>query len=50
LIEFKHVDKVYPNGTKGLVDVNLTIDQGRELFDTMCENTREYLAPYYPQF
>ena len=28
MIEFKHVDKVYPNGTKGLVDVNLTIDQG----------------------
>jgi phosphonate transport system ATP-binding protein len=28
LIEFKHVDKVYPNGTKGLKDVNLTIDQG----------------------
>ena len=28
LILFRHVDKVYPNGTKGLVDVNLTIDQG----------------------
>ena len=28
MIEFKHVDKVYPNGTKGLSDVNLTIDQG----------------------
>ena len=28
LIEFKHVSKVYPNGTKGLTDVNLTIDQG----------------------
>ena len=28
MIEFKHVDKVYPNGTKGLKDVNLTIDQG----------------------
>ena len=29
---------------------NLTIDQGRELFAAMCENTKEYLAPYYPQF
>ena len=28
LIEFKHVDKVYPNGVKGLQDINLTIDQG----------------------
>ena len=28
LIEFKHVNKVYPNGVKGLKDVNLTIDQG----------------------
>ena len=28
MIEFKHVDKVYPNGTRGLKDVNLTIDQG----------------------
>ena len=28
MIEFKHVDKVYPNGTKGLKDVNLIIDQG----------------------
>ncbi len=28
LIEFKHVSKTYPNGTKGLVDVNLTIEQG----------------------
>ena len=28
MIEFKHVDKVYPNGVKGLVDVNLTIEQG----------------------
>ena len=28
LIEFQHVDKLYPSGTKGLDDVNLTIDQG----------------------
>ena len=28
MIEFKHVNKVYPNGVKGLKDVNLTIDQG----------------------
>ena len=28
LIEFQHVSKTYPNGVKGLKDVNLTIDQG----------------------
>ncbi|MBR3106936.1 MAG: phosphonate ABC transporter ATP-binding protein [Clostridia bacterium] len=28
MIEFKHVDKVYPNGVKGLQDISLTIDQG----------------------
>lgn len=28
MIEFSHVSKVYPNGTKGLEDVNLTIEQG----------------------
>ncbi|MDD3335720.1 MAG: phosphonate ABC transporter ATP-binding protein [Eubacteriales bacterium] len=28
MIEFKHAGKTYPNGVKGLKDVNLTIDQG----------------------
>ena len=28
MIEFKHVSKTYPNGTKGLIDVNLKIQQG----------------------
>ena len=28
MIEFNHVSKTYPNGTKGLKDINLTIDQG----------------------
>ena len=28
MIEFRHVSKTYPNGTKGLIDVNLTIEQG----------------------
>ena len=28
LIEFKHVSKTYPNGVKGLKDVNLTFEQG----------------------
>ena len=28
----------------------LTWEQGEALFREMCENTREYLAPYYPQF
>lgn len=28
MIEFKHVSKTYPNGVKGLKDVNLTIEQG----------------------
>ncbi len=29
---------------------NLTEDQARALFGEMCENTKEYLAPYYPEF
>ena len=28
MIEFKHVYQVYPNGVKGLKDINLTIEQG----------------------
>ena len=28
MIKFEHVDKTYPNGTKGLIDVNLEIEQG----------------------
>lgn len=28
MIEFKHVDKVYPNGYKALSDINLTINDG----------------------
>ncbi len=28
----------------------LTWEEGEALFREMCENTREYLAPYYPQF
>ena len=28
MIEFKNVSKTYPNGVKGLKNVNLTIDQG----------------------
>ena len=28
MIEFKHVSKTYPNGVKGLKDVNLTFEQG----------------------
>ena len=32
MIVFKHVDKVYPNGFKGLSDINLTINDG----DFLC--------------
>jgi len=28
MIEIKNVSKTYPNGTKGLQNVNLTIEQG----------------------
>lgn len=28
MIKFEHVDKTYTNGTKGLIDVNLEIEQG----------------------
>ena len=39
LIEFKHVNKVYPNGTKGLIDVNLTIEQGDIVIGTLGPTT-----------
>ncbi len=29
---------------------NLSWEEGEALFREMCENTRAYLAPYYPQF
>lgn len=28
MIVFDHVDKVYPNGVKGLTDINVTINDG----------------------
>ena len=28
MITFDHVSKTYPNGVKGLIDVNLTINDG----------------------
>ena len=28
MIQFDHVSKTYPNGVKGLIDVNLTINDG----------------------
>ena len=32
LIEFKNVSKTYPNGVKGLKNVNLTIEQGEFVY------------------
>ena len=31
MIEFNNVSKVYPNGTKGLQNINLKIEQGEFL-------------------
>ena len=49
-IRERNLDKLFAAFVNQPLCSNLTLADARELFDTMCENTREYLAPYYPQF
>ena len=44
MIEFKNVSKTYPNGTKGLQNVNLKIEQG-EFIAKMCIRDSPYNVP-----
>lgn len=47
-IRERNMDKLYAAFMNQPLCSTLTMDQGRELLRTMCENTREYLDPYYP--
>ena len=49
-IRERNLDKIFAAFLNQPLCSCLSMEQARELFDTMCENTREYLAPYYPQF
>jgi len=47
-IRERNMDMLYAAFMNQPLCGTLTMDQGRELLRTMCENTREYLDPYYP--
>ena len=49
-IRERNLDKLFAAFMNQPLCSNLTTVQGRELFASMCENTKEYLVPYYPQF
>ena len=49
-IRERNLDKLFAAFMNQALCSNLSLEDGRKLFDTMCENTKEYLAPYYPQF
>jgi alpha-galactosidase len=46
----RNLDKLFAAFINQPLCAQLSLDEGRKLFDTMCENTKEYLAPYFPQF
>lgn len=49
-IKERDLDKIFAAFLNQSLCSTLTMEEGRQLFREMCENTREYLAPYYPQF
>lgn len=48
-IRERDLDKIFAAFMNQALCSNLTLDDGKELFDTMCCNTSRYLAPYFPQ-
>ena len=48
MIQFDHVSKVYPNGTVGLDDVNLTIQDGEFVATTVIKNVLSACVPDMP--
>lgn len=44
----RDMDKIFAAFLHQPLCAKLTVEQARELFHTMCENTRDYLAEYYP--
>ena len=49
-IRERDLDKIFAAFMNQALCSTLTWEEGEALFKEMCENTREYLAPYYPQF
>jgi len=49
-IKERNMDKIFAAFMNQALCSNLSLEEGKALFDEMCSNTREYLAPYYPQF
>ncbi len=49
-IRERNLDKLFAAFMNQPLCSTLTMEQGKALFREMCENTRTYLAPYYPQF
>lgn len=47
-IQERNPDKIFAAFLNQPLCSNLSPREARELFDSMCRNTREYLAPYYP--
>ena len=49
-IRERDMDKIFAAFMNQALCSTLSWEEGEELFREMCENTKEYLAPYYPQF
>ena len=49
-IRERDLDKLFAAFMNQPLCSTLTMEEGAELFRVMCENTKEYLARYYPQF
>ena len=44
MITFDHVSKTYPNGVKGLVDINLTIPDGEYVSKNAANREKARMA------
>ena len=49
-IRERNLDKIFAAFMNQALCSNLSWEDGEALFREMCENTKTYLAPYYPQF
>lgn len=49
-IRQRDMDKIFQAFMNQPLCAGLPLEDGEKLFQTMCDNTKEYLVPYYPQF
>lgn len=49
-IRERDLDKIFAAFLNQPLCSTLSVEEAKVLFATMCENTKDYLAPYYPQF